>query len=157
MPTVSIRTATLDDAPAIATLTTELGYPTAADVMRTRLGGLLAEPHHVTLVAEDAGRVVGVTGVRVERGFEIDGVYGRLLVLVVAEGARGHGIGAQLVEAANAWAAANGAAQIVVNTATHRTRAHQFYERCGYQRTGIRLVKALTLAGLVLPERRDAD
>jgi GNAT superfamily N-acetyltransferase len=157
MATVTLRTATLEDASAIAELITELGYPTAPDAMHARLTALLTEPQHATFVAVADGRLVGVTGVRVERGFEIDGVYGRLLVLVVAADARGAGIGAQLVEAANAWAAANGAAQIVVNTATHRTRAHQFYERCGYQRTGIRLVKALSAAGLVLPEVRSAD
>jgi ribosomal protein S18 acetylase RimI-like enzyme len=145
----TIRPARLDDAPALASLMTALGYPTEVTAMRVRLEHLFADAEQATFVADGTGGIVGVTGGRLERGFELDGQYCRLLALVVAEGARNRGLGARLLDALERWAADRGARQIVLTSATHRTRAHRFYERHGYVHTGVRLAKPLTDAGLV--------
>lgn len=71
-----------------------------------------------------------------------------MLVLSVASTARGRGIGAQLVEAIERWAATNGARDVVVTSALHRGEAHGFYERRGYLRTGFRFVKPLIYASM---------
>jgi GNAT superfamily N-acetyltransferase len=143
MTSARIRPAVLDDAPAIAGLLTELGYPTDPAAMRTRLAALLAEPDQASLVADAGDGVVGLTGVRLERGFELDGHYARLLVLVVADRHRGQGVGAQLLAAVETWAAEHGASLVLLTSATRRLDAHRFYLRHGYAQTGVRLVKRL--------------
>jgi hypothetical protein len=53
---------------------TELDYPTSAEEMGRRLTGILADPSHVTLVAEKEGRVVGMAGVHLERTYNAPGL-----------------------------------------------------------------------------------
>jgi hypothetical protein len=57
-----IREATLDDASAVATLITYLGYETTADEMRLRLQSLSASQDYVSLVATEEENVVGFLG-----------------------------------------------------------------------------------------------
>ena len=59
MPIVSLRAATPEDAPVVAGLITERGYPTSVDAMRARVDRRLAAVDHATFAAEAAGRVVG--------------------------------------------------------------------------------------------------
>lgn len=148
MDTVVIRQAEAGDAGRVGELMTELGYPTTAEAMTERLAQILSEPDYLTLVADTSAGVAGVAGARLGRYYEKDGCYAQLLVLSVASMARGHGIGAQLVEAVERWAAASGARDIVVNSALHRAEAHGFYERRGYLRTGFRFVKPLIYASM---------
>lgn len=60
--TTSIREATDGDAPALASLLAELGYPTSAAEMPARLGAAATAPGKV-LVAEHEAEVVGVVAV----------------------------------------------------------------------------------------------
>jgi GNAT superfamily N-acetyltransferase len=57
-----------------------------------------------------------------------------ILGLVVADSARGGGIGADLVRAAEAWAHGHGCDELRVRSRVERERAHRFYERAGYAR-----------------------
>jgi GNAT superfamily N-acetyltransferase len=139
-----IRSAVIGDAEQIAKLITELGYPTTATAMGERLTGLLADPDYATFVTDTDAGIVGVAGAALDRYYEKDGVYARLLVLAVSGTARGRGVGSQLVEAVERWAAADkGAREVFVNSGLHRREAHAFYERRGYSRTGFRFVKQL--------------
>jgi GNAT superfamily N-acetyltransferase len=137
----NVRRAVPPDAGAIAQLVTELGYPTTADQMAGRLTALLSDETYVALVAESGASVVGLAGGRTGVYFEKDGRYAHLLVLVVAAAARGTGVGTTLLRAFEEWAAARDANGIVVTSSTHRHEAHAFYERRGYRKTGVRLVK----------------
>ena len=127
MHDVTIRRATLDDAAAIASLAGELGYPTTADAMRPRLAAQLER----VLVAECGGRVAGWIQVREMEAIE-SGAFAEISGLVVAEPLRGGGIGARLVDAAEAWARERGFARIRVRSNVVRTETHRFYERRGY-------------------------
>ncbi len=60
--------------------------------------------------------------------------FAELAGLVVADSARGIGIGAALLAAAEAWARAAGFALMRVRSNVVRERAHRFYEREGYCR-----------------------
>ena len=55
--------------------------------------------------------------------------------LVVASGARGRGIGRQLVGCAERWALERGLTDVVVRSRVTREAAHRFYLRQGYQLT----------------------
>ena len=139
----TIRDAADADAPQLAALMSELGYPTTDVKMTKRLSPIGADPNFRTLVAETASVVIGVAGVGIAPFYERNGMYGRLLALVVAEAYRSSGVGRALVNAAEAWLVQRGATAMVVGTAHHRERAHRFYERAGYKSTGIRYVKEL--------------
>jgi len=140
---VLIRTATLDDAPALAALSAHHGYPATAGAMRERLGRIAARDDYETFVAERDGRAVGYAGVMHGLSYVYDRPYARLLALVVEPEERGMGTGAALVAAAERWAREHGAGQLHLTTALHRDGAHRFYERLGYERTGVRYVRKL--------------
>jgi GNAT superfamily N-acetyltransferase len=141
---VTIREAVEEDTPSIATLLTELGYPSTVAEMRRRLVTIGNDANYRTFVAEVAQTVVGLAGVGIAPYYERDGTYGRLLILAVAERYRRRGIGRALVDSAEAWSAAHGATLMLVNSGRHRHDAHRFYERAGYVSTGVRFVKDLS-------------
>lgn len=144
MADVVVRDAALSDAAQVAGLITQLGYPTLPDEMAQRLTGLLADPGYATFVAEHDSSIIGVAGGAMARYYEKNGLYARLVVLVVSDKSRGRGVGASLVRAIEHWAVERGTVEILVNSGAHRVDAHRFYESHGYRQTGIRLVKDLT-------------
>ena len=144
MSEVQIRDACLRDSSVIARLMSQLGYPTSSDEMKERLAGILPNSDYMTLIAEVQKDAVGVIGIGVSRYYEKNGVYGRLLALVVDERWRGQGIGASLVAQAEHWLKEREVTSIVVNSGKHRDEAHRFYKQLGYEETGVRLVKSLS-------------
>lgn len=143
MASVNIRDAVIGDGEPIGKLITELGYPTTSEAMRDRLAIILNDSSYATFVADAGGSVIGVAGAILSWYYEKDGLYSRLAVLAVSSTARGLGIGGQLVQTVERWAASKGAREVVVNSGLHRSDAHAFYERRGYSRTGFRFVKQL--------------
>jgi GNAT superfamily N-acetyltransferase len=136
----TIRAARNYDAPAIAELGEQLGYAANRQQIATRLAGIESERSSRVFVAEDGeGRVVGWLHVAARAQLTED-VCAEILGLVVDEGARGAGIGAELIRAAEAWARAEGCVRIRVRSRDTRERAHKFYEREGYARNKVQLV-----------------
>jgi len=129
---ISIRPACSDDAAALAELSTQLGYPAAADTLNQRLARVRDQGAGEVFVAADAqGRVLGWTHV-VPRLHLEESPFAELAGLVVADGARGAGVGAALLSAAEQWARGHGFAQFRVRSNVVRERAHRFYMREGY-------------------------
>ena len=140
---VIVRRAAASDASALARLVGELGYPADADAMPTRLAALYESGHAVALVAERGGTVIGLATAHVITTIHAPAPVALLTALVVAGSARGHGAGRRLVAAAEEWAREHGAVRIAVTSGAQRTEAHQFYERIGYRRTGVRFGRLL--------------
>jgi ribosomal protein S18 acetylase RimI-like enzyme len=126
-----IRDARPSDAPRIAVLTGQLGYPATEAEIRSRLTVLGSRGEQAFYVAEVDGIVAGWIGVRTDLSLE-GGAYAEVVGLVVDEARRGRGIGEDLVLAAEAWAHARGATRLRVRSNVIRERAHHFYERLGY-------------------------
>ena len=104
---------TAADASVVAELTTQLGYPTGPAETTERISVLLARPDdHAALVAEEDGRAVGWVHVAIYTSLE-SGRVATIGGLVVDEGHRSSGIGAELLAAAEEWARENGAAKMV--------------------------------------------
>jgi GNAT superfamily N-acetyltransferase len=147
----ALRTAEPRDAPAIARLLDQLGYPTTPAAMRRRLGPILARPDYRTLVADVDDVVVGFIGACLVPSYELDGAYVRVLDLVVDRTARGAGIGSTLLAAAEAWAREERARVVVVNARDEddaTAAASSFYEAHGYVRTGGRYGKPIPAVGV---------
>lgn len=132
-PEVKIRRARAGDAPQLAQLSGQLGYPTTAAEMKKRLRRLKPASQNALFVAEspDSG-VVGWAHVSVTHLMEV-GTRGELNGLIVAEGQRSLGAGARLLQAAEDWAHKRGCPSMSVRSNVIRERAHKFYERQGYE------------------------
>jgi len=128
----TIRSARNYDAPALAELCGELGYPATRQQVVARLAAIETRAASRVLVAEDAqGTVVGWIHMAMEAHLLDDGV-AEISAFVVAESARNRGVGAELLRAAECWAQARGATRLRVRSRVERERAHRFYERVGY-------------------------
>ena len=138
-----VRIAEPEDAGALESLVGELGYPATADRLRPRLTRLLASDRARVTVAAQNDLLLGLCTAHLLTTIHADHDVAQLTALVVAERARGSGVGRRLVEDAEQWARARGAARIVVTTALQRVGAHAFYERLGYSHTGRRYARML--------------
>jgi GNAT superfamily N-acetyltransferase len=130
---LKIRRAKSGDAPRLAELAGQLGYPATADQLRQRMQRIQPASQHAIFVAESPkDGVIGWLHVsrqpllEVEMRAEVNG-------LVVAEGQRSLGAGARLLAAAEEWARKRGCKGMSVRSNVIRERAHKFYERNGYE------------------------
>jgi len=142
MTSVSIRAATTGDSAALANLISQLDYEAGADDVAERLALMKAEGR-VVLVAERDGAVVGCLSTSVMRVLHRPAPVGRISMMVVDAGSRNRGIGAQLVRAAEDALRAQGCYMIEVTSNMRRADAHRFYERLGYEKTSVRLMRML--------------
>ncbi|MDD1762510.1 MAG: GNAT family N-acetyltransferase [Methanothrix sp.] len=138
-----IREAEAVDAPAVASLISQLGYPVSPEEMTGRLKILCSLPEYVTFVAEAHGEVIGIVGAYRSYSLEFSGLYGRLTALVVDEGWRGRGVGKMLLDAIETWLVGQGAVLLVLTSSNHRQGTHEFYKHNGYLDTGVRFTKRL--------------
>jgi ribosomal protein S18 acetylase RimI-like enzyme len=141
--TVSVRDARPDDASAIAELLGELGYPTDAGRFERRLERIEHDPSSRLFVATVNDRLAGLAGFHALPLVEHDEPGCQLTALVVGKAYRRAGVGTELVRAVEREAVARGGVRVLVNTARHREHAHAFYERLGFEATGLRFIKSL--------------
>lgn len=141
--TTVVRECTAPDAVAVAALLGELGYPATPESVPGRLARLAHGGRAVALAAVRGDVVVGLATVHLLAGLHASNDVAQLTALVVTDTARRHGVGRQLVSAAEEWARSRGCQRIFVTTALHRHAAHAFYERLGYEHTGRRYAKPL--------------
>ena len=146
---LEVRDARPADAPALAALLAELGYPVAPEVVAARLAALIAAGDRALVAAETSGETteattpLGLVTVHVTPVLHRPTPVGRVTSLVVAERARGRGVGRALVAAAERLLAEKGCALVEVTSNRRRTDAHAFYERLGYAATSFRFGKPL--------------
>jgi predicted N-acetyltransferase YhbS len=141
-----IRPARLEDAAAIANLSTELGYPSSEGEMKRRMEKLLQSAAYFLVVAEQESRVIG--WVAAERRLLLEsGERADIVGLIVTENARRSGIGLALVNAAEAWAIQQGLRTMAVRSSVARIESHPFYERLGYVRAKTQHAYLKQLAG----------
>lgn len=140
---INIREATLDDAPPLARLVSQLGYPTTPAEFLPRLEAILGDPDYQTFVATEGDLALGLIGVRLGLYYESSGLSGQIMALVVDQDHRGRGVGKALVAQVEAWLVERGAQRVVVSASLHRQDAHHFYAGLGYRETGKRFAKDL--------------
>ena len=129
---ISIRPAAPEDIAALADLSTQLGYPAEAETIGVRLAQVREQRAGQVFVAVNgASVVIGWTHVAPRLNIEEE-PFAELAGLVVGDRARGRGVGALLLHAAEDWAREQGYARLRVRSNVLRERAHGFYRREGY-------------------------
>jgi GNAT superfamily N-acetyltransferase len=130
---VKIRRARLTDAPRLAELSHQLGYPSTAAEVSQRMRRMVPASQHGLFVADSLqGGVIGWVHVSVTHPIDV-GTRGEINGLIVAEDQRSLGAGALLMDAAEDWARKHGCPLMSVRSNVIRERAHKFYERQGYE------------------------
>jgi GNAT superfamily N-acetyltransferase len=130
---ITIRTAKLDDAAALAELSTQLGYPATEDDARRRMGRIGANAESVVLVATlPDGSVIGWLHAYLCCLVESD-LYAEIGGLVVDQQHRGSGAGSLLVQHAEQWARSENCNTVSVRSNVIREGAHAFYLHLGYK------------------------
>lgn len=130
---VQVRHASGADAEAV--------YELFCDMEQTRLphgsfveileGQLADARHHLVLVAERDGHVVGALHLRMEPQLHHTAWVAEVMELAVAKGSRSGGIGHELLARASELAREAGCVQMEVACNRLRERAHAFYRREG--------------------------
>jgi GNAT superfamily N-acetyltransferase len=129
---VLIRAARADDAPALVPVFAAWGHPQPAPVIAERLAAWEATPAARVLVAEVAGTAAGVAAVAVTPHFARPGRFARLIGLAVGEPYRRRGIATALLDAAEAYARAQGCDRLELTSTRTRAEAPPFYAARGY-------------------------
>lgn len=149
------RSANPEDAPRIATLLNQLGYPSTTDAVAHRMSSLLGDQHSVLIVAEVDRVVAGVAAVHAIPRLDDSTRLGRLTALVVDDRFRRLGVGRALVAAAEERARTMGCRDMEITSSRVRTAAHRFYASLGYDDACSR--KARFLKDLSQPPQHRAD
>ncbi len=130
------------DLPALPPLLAQLGYPAAAEDLPGRIARIRSGGGGIVVARED-GAVLGVLTLAFLPLLHHERPLARISALVVAEAARGRGIGRRLVAEAERLARARGCDRIEVTSAGHRAAAHAFYAALGYTDKPKRFIKVL--------------
>jgi GNAT superfamily N-acetyltransferase len=120
------------DAPALAALAGELGYPTSGEELLGRLAALHPRDAAVIVSTDADDRPTGWCHVEMRRTL-VEPMSALIVGLVIGEGHRSAGIGAELLAAAERWARSRSCQRLVVATRITRERAHRFYAREGFE------------------------
>ncbi|MDX2193833.1 MAG: GNAT family N-acetyltransferase [Gemmatimonadales bacterium] len=137
------RDASPADAPALAPLLAELGYPDHPTAVASRLAALAGDARVRVRVLEDAGAVIALAVVRRLDTLHRADPLAFLDALVVSAAARGRGAGRLLVDDATAIGAAWGCGQLRLSSNDRRADAHRFYEHLGFRGTSRLFVRPI--------------
>ena len=128
---VALRPATAADAPRIAALFTEEGYPAGATAVEARLGRFNTDDSTV-IVADHDGDILGFIALHVVPRFEHDDAFVRIVALVVDSAVRDRGIGRVLMAEAERIGRERSAAFVEVTAGHHRPAARHLYDSLAY-------------------------
>jgi GNAT superfamily N-acetyltransferase len=131
----SIRVARAADAPRLAELSGELGYPAMPGELEERLRAIDGKADHVVFVAEalpGGEPLAGWLHACLQRALESDPAV-EIKGLVIDARWRGQGAGRLLMERAEQWAGEKRCPTVVLRSNVIREGAHVFYERLGYR------------------------
>jgi ribosomal protein S18 acetylase RimI-like enzyme len=139
---IRVRDGEKGDAPRLADLVTELGYPVKAGELWSRIEKMPVDFHR-TLVAIVSEELVGFIGLLTLPVYEHSQPIGWVLSLSVSPRRRRQGVGSALLEASEKFYRERGVTDLRLHSGLQRTEAHEFYEKMGFNRSGYRFRKNL--------------
>lgn len=142
---MQIRDVRDEDASSLAELLTELDYPTTTEEAEGRIRAINEYDDGRALVAVgDDGVAIGLVSAQVQRAVMThDAPSGAITAMIVSSRARKSGVGRALVAAIEEWLRDRGCEKVHVNAANRRAGAHAFYQRLGYEQSGLRFARRI--------------
>jgi GNAT superfamily N-acetyltransferase len=136
-PQLCIRPATLEDAPQLVPLLSQLGYSYSEEEVSKRITLYRQSPFSL-MVASYEEQIIGCVAISFIHGVVAEEKRCRIEALIVESAWRRHGLGRLLMNAAQEKAAAAGCTLIELTSGVHRkkTGSHQFYHSLGYINEG---------------------
>ena len=131
---LTIRQATGADAKRLCELASQLGYLCHPSEVVGRIERVAGSDKEVILVAQSEDEVIGWTSLAIVEHFYLE-PFVEVSGFVVDERFRSHGIGKQLMAAAEQWVRDKNLNLIRLKTNAIRKGAHRFYERHGFEKT----------------------
>lgn len=139
------RECTIDDFDRLLLLFSQLWpdrHLNEATMKQVFENGIRSEHQHYLCVEVDE-RIVGFCSLSVKNNLWQQGNLGHIDELVVDESFRRKGIGTELLDRIIRIAAEKGCRRIELDSALHRTKAHEFYEKCGFKNRALLFSKIL--------------
>ncbi len=137
---VEIRPIEARDFEAVTRLLAELGRPAptpeTTDALRRTFVSHLGRSDTASLIATLDGAPAAFVSLEFRRPFAMPSEQAWIPDLIVADHARGRGIGAAILDAAFTASARRGAYAVVLESGHQRLAAHRLYARCGMMDVG---------------------
>lgn len=95
---------------------------------------MLESAGYELLCAEMEGAIIGFASLSIQHNFWQEGHILYITTMIVDERHRGQGIGTALVREIEKIAGERGCKRIELESAFHRTEAHAFYEKMGFEK-----------------------
>ncbi|MCR6663383.1 MAG: GNAT family N-acetyltransferase [Luteimonas sp.] len=143
LPDADLRMASLMDADDVAALLSEMGYPCDRIEAAGRINAISDNDRQALVVARVDGVVAGLIALDFMYYLPLGTTTCRITALVVSSGARGQGLGRQLLREAERRARNGGAARLELTSGSQRADAHAFYKACGFGDGTLRFIKRL--------------
>lgn len=129
---ISLKPIAPEDAEAAASLSQQLGYPSAPEEIWERIHEILSTNDHLLFAAMDGEKMVGwVHALRLV--YLETGAFAEIAGLVVDKAYRGQGIGKLLIDQVRDWCKEKDLHSLQLHTNIIRKEAHLFYERLGFR------------------------
>lgn len=137
---ILIRKAKIEDFPVVFQLLSKLWPNQVLDEAATRENYTerIVSSSTIYCCAESQGKIVGFCGCYVMNSFRKENRYAYLSSIIVEEEYRRKGIGKMLMDYAVSSAKAAGCLRMELDSGFHRVFAHQFYEKYGFERKGLK-------------------
>ena len=131
-----IRLAGLDDLDQIIRLLHQLwpGKPMDPSRLRTIFEHMTSDNHYVLLCAEKEGALAGFASLSILQNIWQEGFILYITTVIVDEQRRRQGIGTSLIREIQKIARERACKRIELESAFHRTDAHAFYEKMGFEK-----------------------
>lgn len=133
---VQIRKCVSADFEQIAALLVQLWPQKAQNLTKLRgaFDRALASTMQRYVCAVEDGEIVGFASLSMRYSLWQEALLANIDELVVDEDQRGQGVGSQLVDYVLDIARKTGCIRVELDSAFHRTEAHEFYERRGFEK-----------------------
>ena len=142
---MKVRECTVEDFPGVLAQLEQLWPDLELDPVKLAgvFSAYLETEADIPFCATSAGLIVGFASLNVRNSLWRSGRIAYLDILVVDEAHRRQGIGAALIDWAARAACDLGCEYVELDSAFHRSGAHEFYESLGFERSGIMFGKPL--------------
>jgi GNAT superfamily N-acetyltransferase len=141
----AVRAARAEDLAPILSLLSQLSdaMETPVEALPERVASniqrFMQGPDHAVFVAERRGDVLGLISVDIRHTLLNPSPVALIDELVVAESARGMGVGRRLIVEAIRYARQQGCGELEVGTERGNTAAQEFYRECGFDQEHVLL------------------